>query len=192
MSRVMTVIFLTCCAALVSAGLSGIWAVAQQPDEAGRMVEQDKAGLAKAEASDNVARQLLREPGEPGEQAGNGPRFVSLNVVVDSGDKPLAAWQLEFSAKQGMVSVVGVGNGQHPAYDQPPHYDPRAMRQDRIIMAAYSTAEAEKLPTGKTVVATINLMIEGPQPAVFESKMVAAADAGGERLNANLIIEEGN
>lgn len=189
MSRVVTVIFLTFCAALVSAGLSGIWAVAQQPGEAGRMVEQDKTGLAKAEASDKVARQLLREPGE---QAGNGPRFVSLNVVVDSGDKPLAAWQLEFSAKQGMVSVVGVGNGQHPAYDQPPHYDPRAMRQDRIIMAAYSTAEAEKLPTGKTVVATINLMIEGPQPAVFESKLVAAADAEGERLNANLIIEEGN
>ncbi len=111
-----------------------------------------------------------RAPGAPGqpdraEGAKNAIRFESVDVFVDSGPQPLAAYQFELTApaEPGFQSViVGVEGGEHAAYASPPYYDPKALQNDRIIIASFSLAE--ELPTGRTRVARLHMQVR-PAPA---------------------------
>jgi hypothetical protein len=113
-----------------------------------------------------------------------------VDVFVDSKDKPLAAYQLDFAVTNGNAKIVGIEGGEHPAFGQPPFYDPKAMQHERVILAAFSTEAADKLPTGKTRVATIHLQVEAVTEPQFELKLQAAADAQGNRLAAEASVAE--
>jgi hypothetical protein len=117
-------------------------------------------------------------------------RFRAVDVYVDSKDKPLAAYQLEFSVTNGNAKIVGIEGGGHPAFSEPPFYDPKAMQQERVILAAFSTAAADKLPTGKTRVATIHLQVSGGVEPKFELKLQTIAGSNGNKIIAEPSAEE--
>jgi kynurenine formamidase len=104
---------------------------------------------------------------------------MPVDIYVDSGQAQLGAWQLEFTGGND-VQLVGVEGGEHAAYSQPPHYDAAALMRNRVILAALNTTDA--LPTGKTRVARLHLRVSG-QPT-FETTLIAAGDADGERIDA--------
>ena len=55
-------------------------------------------------------------------------RFVAVDIFVDSQDKSLAAYQLEFSVTNGVAKIVGIEGGEHPAFREAPFYDPKGER----------------------------------------------------------------
>ena len=119
-------------------------------------------------------------------------RFEAIHIDIDSGDVPLAAYQFELSAKQGEMKIVGIENGEHPAYPNPPYYDRQAVNNgqaDRIIIADFATAQADQLPTGKTRVATIHLQTRGE--VTFELVLQAAADPQGQKFQPTISYRKG-
>lgn len=121
------------------------------------------------------------------------PTFQAVHVYVDSGDVPLAAYQFEVTATRGTMQIVGVENGEHEAFDEPPFYDRKTVeggQADRIIIAAFSTAAADQLPTGKTRVATVHVrMLDG---ATLNVELQAAADPEGKKIQPTITFEKGN
>lgn len=118
------------------------------------------------------------------------PRFEVHEVRVDPGESPLAAYQVEIQDPTGRVQLVGIEGGDHPAYRTPPHYDPAALRGNRVILAALSTDE--ELPSGPSVVARLHVMVEGDGEPDFQTRLVAAASRDGTRLPAKLEIVPAN
>ena len=97
---------------------------------------------------------------------------------------------MEFSAPPGAAQVVGVEGGEHAAFKEAPYYDPQAMQQERVIIAAFSTSPAGQLPQGKTRVATIHLQtISEAQPS-FTLRLEAAGNSQGERIAAQASFSE--
>lgn len=88
-------------------------------------------------------------------------QFRAVDIFIDSKDQPLAAYQLEFKASKGEVKIVGIEGGEHERFRNPPYYDPQAMQQERVIIAAFNTAPAPALPTGRTRIATIHVQLVG-------------------------------
>ena len=117
-------------------------------------------------------------------------RFRTIDIFVDSRSTPLAAYQVEFAATNGMVKIVGIEGGEPEAFRQPPVYDPKAMQQDRVIIASFSTADASTLPKGKTRVATIHIQVSGDQVPQFEIKLQTAGDSRGQKISAHATFEE--
>jgi hypothetical protein len=115
-----------------------------------------------------------------------------LDVFVDSGAQPLAAYQLSFTAMSGDVKIVGIEGGEHPAFKEAPHYDPKAMQQERAILAAFNTGSAESLPTGRTRVATVHVRIAGATTPVYVVKLEAAANHEGSRVTGQTSFRERN
>jgi hypothetical protein len=116
-------------------------------------------------------------------------RFLAVDIVVDSDAKPLAAYQLEFSVTNGAAKIVGIEGGKHPAFREPPHYDPKAMQQARVVIAAFSSEPQNNLPSGKTRVATIHLQIRGGIEPQFLLSPHVAADVGGNKLTISASFE---
>jgi hypothetical protein len=85
---------------------------------------------------------------------------------------------------------VGIEGGEHPAFKEPPYYDPKAMQKERVILAAFNTAKDSDLPKGKTRVATIHLQIYGPETPKFFLKLQTAANSQGKRISAEAAFEE--
>ena len=127
--------------------------------------------------------------GQPAGEEGRG-RFRAVDIYLDSKSAPLAAYQLEFAATNGAVKIVGIEGGEHPAFREAPFYDPKAIQQERVIIAAFSTEPAAKLPTGKTRVATIHIQITGPGEPAFELKLQTAADSQGNKIAVEASFEE--
>ena len=109
--------------------------------------------------------------------------FAAFDIFVESKNVPLAAYQLEFSGPADHVRITGIEGGQHEAFKTPPFYDPKAIQQERVILAAFNEAPATKLPTGKTRVATIHLQFTGPQRPDFSLKLHTAADSEGKSIS---------
>jgi len=126
---------------------------------------------------------------EPAAAARPGVRFAFVNVYVDSGDAPLAAWQCELTEKTGAMRIVGVEGGDHPAFKRPPHYDPAALQRSRVIVAAFNTGK--DLPRGKTRVARVHVQITGEGAPDYSVKLTAAASADGKRIDAKVSHEQG-
>jgi hypothetical protein len=115
-------------------------------------------------------------------------RFATVDVFVNSGTKSLAAYQLEFKAAGGNVKIAGIEGGEHAAFKEPAFYDPKAMQQERVILAAFSTSK--NLPKGRTRVATIHVQVTGEAKPDWAVKLVTAADAGGKRIAATVEVKE--
>ena len=118
-----------------------------------------------------------------------GVRFAAVDVYVDSGNQPLAAWQFELSARRGRFTIVGVEGGEHPAFHEAPYYDPAALQRGRIIVAAFSTGN--DIPRGRTRVATVHVMIEGGETPDYGIEIAAAASKEGEAIQAEIRAIEG-
>lgn len=116
-------------------------------------------------------------------------RFETVDIYVDSGAKPLAAYQLEFRVRNVDAKIVGVEGGSHAAFREPPFYDPKAIQQERIILAAFNTSAANKLPKNKTRVATIHLQISGSKEPEFTVKLKTAASVDGRGIAAEVTLE---
>jgi hypothetical protein len=116
-------------------------------------------------------------------------RFAPLHIYLDSGKKSLAAYQFELRAAAGHIKIVGVEGGQHKAFEEAPYYDPAALANDRIIIAAFNTGS--ELPKGRTRIATIHLQIIGDAEPDYELKLTVAADAGANEILAEISFEKG-
>ena len=116
-------------------------------------------------------------------------RFAPLHIYLDSGNRSLAAYQFELKATTGQIEIVGVEGGEHKAFSEAPYYDPAALMQDRIIIAAFNTGQ--DLPTGRTRIATIHLQITGEAEPQYELKLAVAGDADGKEIPAEITFEKG-
>jgi hypothetical protein len=129
----------------------------------------------------------------PGQQPARGNaqvRFQAVDVYVDSGATPLAAYQIDLCFTNGAAKIVGIEGGEHTAFRNPPFYDSKAIQHERVIIAAFSTAPAAQLPSGRTRVATIHLEIRAVAPLQFRLKLEAAADAQGNKIPATAALQE--
>ena len=118
-------------------------------------------------------------------------RFGAIAVYVQTGDRPLAAYQLDLSAANGDVTIVGIEGGQSEVFTAPPYYDPAAIQNDRVIIASFSTAAADALPRGKVRIATIHVQIVGDIEPEYDATITVAAPVDGEPIDAELILETG-
>ena len=109
-------------------------------------------------------------------------RFAPLHIYLDSSNKLLAAYQFELTAPAGQIKIVGVEGGEHKAFKEAPYYDPAALANDRIIIAAFNTGR--DLPKGRTQIATIHLQIIGDAEPDYELKLTVAADADVKEIPA--------
>ncbi len=133
-------------------------------------------------------------------------RFAPVHIYLDSGGKPLAAYQFELVAwasrpwiqnhgqdaratVPGTIKIVGVEGGEHPAFREAPYYDPAALMNDRIIIAAFNTGR--DLPSGRTRIATLHLQILGDAQPEYQLTLVTAADADGQTIPATLSLQTG-
>jgi hypothetical protein len=136
------------------------------------------AGLALASAA-----MFVHAQGTPAKQE---VRFAAVDVYVDSGTQALAAYQFELSAAAGEFRIVGVEGGEHAAFAGPPYYDPAALMNDRIIIAAFNTGA--NLPTGRTRVARVHVQISGNEEPAYSVKLVVAGDADGKPITATASV----
>ena len=116
-------------------------------------------------------------------------RFSALYIYLDSGGESLGAYQFELKTTAGSAKIVGVEGGEHTAFREAPYYDPAALAQDRIIIAAFNTGR--NLPTGRTRIATLHLQITGTAKPQYELIPMVAADAEGQGLSAEITLETG-
>ena len=125
-------------------------------------------------------------------------RFASVDLIIDTADQPLAVYQLEFTARTRgedaaavtkNVAIVGIEGGAHVAFNRPPYYDPAAIQGERVILAAFSTAEVASLPRGKVRVATIHLQITGDAEPEYHVKTSVTATFGGQKIDAAATVE---
>jgi hypothetical protein len=126
---------------------------------------------------------------QPADEEGRS-RFCAVDIYIDSKNAPLAAYQIEFSATNGVAKIVGVEGGDSAAFHEPPIYDAKAIQHERVIIAAFNTSSADKLPSGKTRIATIHLQIVGDQPLQYQLKLQVAANPDGNRISADATFEE--
>jgi hypothetical protein len=108
--------------------------------------------------------------------------FATVDLFVDSGNQPLAAWQIEFKAIAGQVEIVGIERGDNKDFQDPPYYDPAALQTNRIIVGAFNITD--RLPIGKTRVAKLHLHISGGVKPVYAAKLIVAGDKEGKPITA--------
>ncbi len=133
---------------------------------------------------------LYAEAGQAAAKVGPKVRFAPLHIYLDSGSRPLAAFQFELKAAAGQIKIVGVEGGQHAAFKEAPYYDKAALyKSNRIIIAAFNTGR--ELPKGRTRIATIHLQIIGDAEPDYELKLTVAADADAKEIPAKISFEKG-
>lgn len=123
-------------------------------------------------------------------RGGDSIRFVPVDLFVDSKAEPLAAYQLVFSSASGGIKIVGIEGGDSKEFSQPPYYDARAMQNERVILAAFSTKGPGELPRGRTRVATIHLLVQGAQLPSLSVKIDAAANESGTLIPVDVAASE--
>jgi hypothetical protein len=105
-----------------------------------------------------------------------GGRFRPLAVFVDTGNTPLAAYQIEITvgAPEPTAKIVGVEGGDADAFRAAPYYDPAALQGGRIIIAAFTT-DADP-PRGRVRVATLHLFEPAGCVPTYQAWLVVAVD----------------
>lgn len=111
--------------------------------------------------------------------AQDAPRFRPVDVIVDPAGQQLAAYQIEIVIR-GNAQIIGVEGGEHPAFAAAPYYDPAALNQGRIVIAAFSTAS--DVPRTRARIATLHVRESKPTDIGFEAKLITAADSAGAQI----------
>ncbi len=138
------------------------------------------AAIALAATQPTANQAAPDQPTTPADPTG--PRFGYVDIFIDSGDIPLAVYQIELQATTGDIRIVGVEGSDSPAFATPPHYDPAALQDgERIVLGAFSTQP--DLPLGKTRIARVHLRIIGPPPTLALS-LTVAGDADANPIDA--------
>ena len=115
-------------------------------------------------------------------------RFAALDVHLEAA-QPVAAWQFELSEAGGRMRVVGVENGDSPAFAKAPYYDWKAVndgRADRIIVADFTVRPPVELPAGKVRIATVHVRITGDSDPEYVLRLVTAGNATGKPIPASV------
>jgi hypothetical protein len=124
--------------------------------------------------STSKAPQKSAQPGDapaslPAETFG----FVDVIVTTDS---PLAAYQVD--VRLTGAKLLGVEGSDHAAFKSAPYYDPAALMNDRVILAAFSLDKS--LPAGPTRVARLHLQLS--PGATWQPTLTVAADVRGNPI----------
>jgi hypothetical protein len=114
-------------------------------------------------------------------------RFVAMDLFINPHGEALAAYQVEITAPAG-VKIVGVEGGEHPEFRKAPYYDPKGIQHERLIVAAFSVADASKLPAAPTRVLTVHLECETDPK--LETNLKVAANARGQKINVEARLIE--
>ena len=114
--------------------------------------------------------------------------FAAFDVLIDSGKKPLATYQVKIVATSADVTLVGIEGSDQPAFSAAPYYDKHAILNNQIIVAAYSLAGS--LPTGKTRVATLMVRIGSSAKPNWHITLQVAGGADGKPNAATASIIE--
>jgi len=122
----------------------------------------------------------------PDNIAADAVRFEAIDVFVTTGESALAAYQFELQSVSQGVEIVGIEGGEHEAFAAPPYYDPNAMNNNRVILAAFSTAK--QLPTGRSRVARIHVQLEGPGAKEYRTKLSVSANSDGQNIPAEIEV----
>jgi hypothetical protein len=122
-------------------------------------------------------------------QNSNAPaRFAWVDAWIDPHGQPLAAYQFELkSSGGGVVTLVGVEGGEHPAFTPPPYYDAKANVQKRIIIAGFNTGD--DLPHARTRVARVMVQIKGNP--TWSATLQVAASSEAKPIEADVSVSEG-
>ena len=113
-------------------------------------------------------------------------RFEAIDVFVDSGSNALAAYQFELKSESPGVEIVGIEGGEHQAFEEPPFYDPKAMNNNRVILAAFNTGD--NLPSGRSRVARIHVQLQGSGAKRYRTELKASATTDGQKIQAQIEI----
>ena len=124
-----------------------------------------------------------------GQASGPAVRFEAVDVYVDPQGTPLAAYQFEFADQEGRITIVTIEGSDHKAFSQAPYYDPKALLNKRVIIAAFSTDP--DLPTEKTRVATVHVQVTGDTDPDYLVTLTVAASADGASIPATITISKG-
>ncbi|MEM6553881.1 MAG: hypothetical protein AAF750_17330 [Planctomycetota bacterium] len=131
--------------------------------------------------------------------------FFSIPITLDPQGQPLAAYQLELTATHGTFQIVGIENAPNlSAYPNPARYDRTTAHPDqpldRLILADFSLAPPEDLPTEPTVIATVHAYVVPPQPLTnptpenliqalgLTTTLTQAANPQGQPITANVTL----
>lgn len=122
------------------------------------------------------------------QKVAEGVRFEAVDVFIDTGDRPLAAYQFRLSATGGDAKIVGIEGGGSKAFREPPYYDLAALQNDRVIIADFNLGG--DVPSGRVRVATVHMRVTGEQKPSYEVDLQVAATRGGDRIPASITLEE--
>ena len=113
--------------------------------------------------------------------------FQAVDVWIDAGALPLAAYQVEVRYDAARVKVVGVEGGDRGAFNAAPYHDPAGKAGGRIVVASFTTEDA-RAPAGRVRVARLHLRVEGGGDPEVTIRLVTAAQAGGERIQPEVAL----
>lgn len=135
---------------------------------------------------------LLTVENTNGQSAAHPPvRFAVADVYIEPHDtQPLAAYQVDVNAENDGVKLVGIEAGGHPAFADPPYYDPAALQRQRVILAGFSTSP--DLPTGRTRVARLHLQIDRDAELELTARSIVIANSEGQPIAADVTVVEGD
>jgi hypothetical protein len=134
----------------------------------------------------NIVRVTDAQGVEGGSEDGHDGR-CTIDIFVDSGAEPLAAYEVEFNDPTGRIRIIGVEGGDPAAFKAPPYYDPAALGRGRIVLAAYSTGS--DLPTGKVRVARLLVVGAAREPS-YLLRLCAAGTSDGNKVPAKLFMAQ--
>ena len=116
-------------------------------------------------------------------------RFKVIDVYIDSGPMPLAAYEFEFKATAGDVQIVGIERGDNHNFRDPPYYDPAGLSKNRVIIGSFNTTD--ELPTQRSRVARLHLHISGDTRPQYALSLIVAGSREGNPIAASVSFKEG-
>src|SRR5205809_1093579 len=103
------------------------------------------------------------------------PHFAVYDLYNNTDGEPLAAYQVKIKALSGNVKIVSIEGGEHFAFKDAPYFDPKAIQNATVKLAAFSTASASDLPEKRTRVVSIHIHVDGPGKVTFNLILQTAA-----------------
>jgi hypothetical protein len=113
-------------------------------------------------------------------------RFESIDLRIDPRGTPLAAYQVEITADSAAAKLVGIEGGDAAAYREPPYYDPAALNQNRVILAALNTSA--DVPSKTFRAARLHVQVPTGVKTNWTVKLTTAAGPDGSVIAANATL----
>ena len=105
--------------------------------------------------------------------------FETIDIVIDTGGRPMAAYQFEVVCDAKLLGV------EKADFDpRAPYHDPAALQGGRIVVAQYTLAEPA--PSGKVRVAALHVQHDGKPD--YKAKIIVVAGPEGERMDATIEV----